>query len=483
MVNETRDYISIVILFCVNLVNNIDRFTIAGVLPEVQSYYDINDSMGGMIQTVFLISFMIASPICGYLGDRFNRKYIMMVGMVIWLICVCGSTFIPGNLFPLFLVLRSLVGIGEASYVNICPTMISDMFTTDKRTRVYMLFYLAVPVGSGLGYIISSNVASLTGYWQWGVRVTGIGGVIALLALLFLVYEPERGAADKVEGKESVRRTTSYMKDLRILLRCPTYVVTTMGYTCLIFVSGTLTWWMPTIIEYSAAWTRGYASIKQLPSSFKNQTGIIFGLLTTAGGIIGVLLGNIIAQCFLYGWLGQWSKTKRGHLIAAGLGAMIATPCLLALFTLGHKSEILTWVLVGISCTGLCFNWSLNVEVFNQVVAPERRSTAFSYVTLVSHLFGDASGPYIIGAISDSIKSGHVDSPEWDYKSLAYASLLAPFMMAASTLLYLLAAILFKRDAANLERQMTSHIRNDDKKAAYSLDIWSDDCLDNTSKF
>ncbi|CAB3400722.1 unnamed protein product [Caenorhabditis bovis] len=271
MVNETRDYVSVGILFFINLINNVDRFTIAGVLPDVKDYYKINDSMAGMIQTVFLISYMIGSPICGYLGDRFNRKYVMMTGMIIWLVCVCASTFIPRNLFPVFLVVRSLIGIGEASYVNICPTMISDMFTTDKRPRVYMLFYLAVPVGSGLGYIISANVAAATGYWQWGVRVTGVAGVLGLILLFLFVYEPVRGASEMVEGKTSARKSTSYIKDIKILLKTPTYILTTLAYTALVFTSGTLTWWMPTIIQYNIAWTRGYKNIQDLSPKEKNQ--------------------------------------------------------------------------------------------------------------------------------------------------------------------------------------------------------------------
>lgn len=120
---------------------------------------------------------------------------------------------------------------------------------------------------------------------------------------------------------------------------------------------------------------------------------------------------------------------------------------------------------------------------FQQIIAPERRSTALSYVTLISHLCGDASGPYIIGAvsylrrsghsnfyrsllalritkdckfqISDAIKSNHVESPEWDYKSLAYASMITPCMMAIATFLYFLAALLFKRDAKKLELEMS----------------------------
>lgn len=45
---------------------------VLGVLTQVQAYYNIDDSMAGLIQTVFLALFMIGSPICGYLGDRYN---------------------------------------------------------------------------------------------------------------------------------------------------------------------------------------------------------------------------------------------------------------------------------------------------------------------------------------------------------------------------------------------------------------------------
>ena len=53
-----------------------------------------------------------------------------------------------------FLFFRALVGIGEASYSTIAPAMISDLFRKDSRSRVLALFYFAIPVGTGLGYII-----------------------------------------------------------------------------------------------------------------------------------------------------------------------------------------------------------------------------------------------------------------------------------------------------------------------------------------
>lgn len=42
---------------------------------------------------------------------------------------------------------RTLVGIGEASYSTIAPTIISDMFVQDMRSKMLALFYFAIPVG------------------------------------------------------------------------------------------------------------------------------------------------------------------------------------------------------------------------------------------------------------------------------------------------------------------------------------------------
>ncbi|KAK5981921.1 hypothetical protein GCK32_017659, partial [Trichostrongylus colubriformis] len=64
-----RVYLSMAILFCINLLNYMDRYTIAGVLTNIQGYYGINDAQGGLLQTIFMVFFMICSPICGFLGD------------------------------------------------------------------------------------------------------------------------------------------------------------------------------------------------------------------------------------------------------------------------------------------------------------------------------------------------------------------------------------------------------------------------------
>lgn len=46
-----------------------------------------------------------------------------------------------------FVAFRAMVGIGEASYSTIAPTIISDLFLDDLRSKMLALFYFAIPVG------------------------------------------------------------------------------------------------------------------------------------------------------------------------------------------------------------------------------------------------------------------------------------------------------------------------------------------------
>jgi MFS family permease len=50
-------------------------------------------------------------------------------------------------MFWLFILLRGLVGVGEASYSCVAPTIIADMYKHDMRTTMLALFNIAVPLG------------------------------------------------------------------------------------------------------------------------------------------------------------------------------------------------------------------------------------------------------------------------------------------------------------------------------------------------
>ena len=57
--------------------------------------------------------------------------------------------------------MRSMVGVGEASYVTVAPTIIADLFTARFRIRALSIFYIAVPIGTAMGYGIGAGTAKL----------------------------------------------------------------------------------------------------------------------------------------------------------------------------------------------------------------------------------------------------------------------------------------------------------------------------------
>ena len=65
--------------------NVIFWYFLTGVLPDIQKWFGgIGQKKAGLLQTVFVVAYMVFAPVFGYLGDRFPRKYVMAVGITIW---------------------------------------------------------------------------------------------------------------------------------------------------------------------------------------------------------------------------------------------------------------------------------------------------------------------------------------------------------------------------------------------------------------
>ncbi|KAG9467907.1 hypothetical protein GDO78_014062 [Eleutherodactylus coqui] len=260
-ISYRRSVATVGILFFINLLNYMDRFTVAGVLPDLEDAFGIHDSSSGLVQTVFICSYMVLAPVFGYLGDRWIRKYIMCAGISFWSIVTLSSSFIPKEYFPLFLFTRGLVGVGEASYSTIAPTIIADLFVADQRSRMLSVFYFAIPVGCGLGYIAGSKVTSAAQDWHWALRVTPGLGLIAVLLLVFFVKEPPRGAVERKTDKPL--SPTPWISDVKALLKNHSFVLSTLGFTTVAFVTGALALWAPTYlirartVLYKTEWCKG----------------------------------------------------------------------------------------------------------------------------------------------------------------------------------------------------------------------------------
>ena len=78
----------------------------------------------------------------------------------VWPLLVSLHANVGSQSYGQLLGARALVGIGEASYVTVAPTIIADLYSSELRTSRLAIFYVAIPFGSALGYIIGGQVAA-----------------------------------------------------------------------------------------------------------------------------------------------------------------------------------------------------------------------------------------------------------------------------------------------------------------------------------
>jgi MFS family permease len=368
-ISSARSGFGLAILSLINFFNYLDRYILAGVIPLVEKDLGIDHAEAGLLGSVFMVVYMIASPFGGYLGDRMPRRLLVAGGVFVWSLATIGSGL--ASTFAMLLIARAIIGIGEAGYGTVAPALISDLFPKDLRTRMLSFFYLALPVGAAAGFAIGGWVGA-TYSWHSAFFIGGAPG-LALTGLALLLPEPARGATDGNPAGEKV----PFRVGLHQLWRNATFWIVTVGLTLMTFAIGGLANWMPTFLNLERGMALGTA-------------GPVFGAITAVAGFLGTLVGGL---------LGDWAERRRSHggIWISGLSLALAAPLMIAIATVRETSAIFSLTFVALFLIFINTG-PLNAAIVN-AVAPTFRAFAMGLSVLILHLFGDALSPTAIGAL------------------------------------------------------------------------------------
>src|SRR5262249_44061102 len=183
---------AVVVLAAMNLLNYVDRYVPSAVKDLFKGDLGFTDLQTSLPFTAFTIVYMLTSPVFGGLADRGSRKLLIAAGVAMWSLATASAALATG--FTSFLIARALVGVGEAAYATISPSLLSDFFPPDRRNRVLTIFYAAIPVGAALGFVLGGVLGHAYG-WRAAFLACGLPGLLAA-GLALLIKEPERGRFD-----------------------------------------------------------------------------------------------------------------------------------------------------------------------------------------------------------------------------------------------------------------------------------------------
>ncbi len=383
--------LGLAILSVINLFNYLDRYVVSALVESLKhSELALSDTNLGSLMSGFLIVFTVTAPIFGSLGDRRSRTRLIAFAVACWSVATVLSGF-AGSFATLFAA-RASVGVGEAAYVTIVPSLLADYFPRGQRGRVMALFFCAIPVGSALGYVIGGLIDVHFG-WRMAFFVAGGPGLI-LAALCLGLRDPPRGSQDEPSAPADARTasvqaavsqaeyaqspSTTSATYLKLLHNKP-YVLTILGYAAYTFALGGLAFWMPAFLE----------RVRGIPRS---EATVSFGAIVVITGFVGTFVG---------GWLGDYCarRSKQAHLWISAAATLIAAPFAWLALTTGSTSVYLSCMIIAQLCMFMSTG-PINASIVN-LVRPTQRASANALGVFAIHCFGDVPSPWLIGKLSD----------------------------------------------------------------------------------
>ncbi len=385
-----------------NFINYLDRFMLAAVLPRIQEPVEqgglgLSNAEGGLLATIFLLGYFVTAPVFGRLGDSMSRKKLIAFGVFTWSIATVASG-LAGSLIPLICA-RAFVGIGEASYATLAPTIIDDITPTAKKGKTLAIFFLAVPVGSACGYLLGGYLQSAWG-WREAFFVAGGPGVVLALTCL-LIDEPARKSV-----KETSKGATA------VLARIPLYRRAVLGYCAHTAAIGAFAFWGPTFLSKRFVDQLGperFADAADQAKQTLAAANFWFGTVTVVAGAIGTFVGGWMADRALRGLpevpIDAPHTDHRNRLAAnaqlrvCAIGVGIAAPmAALAFFV---PSAALFFVCAGIAEVGIFLSTAPINAILLRTAPNYLRASAMAVAIFAIHLFGDLWSPFLVGVFQD----------------------------------------------------------------------------------
>lgn len=363
----------VAMLVPVALLNYLDRMMVATMRTSIRA--DIptiaNDADFGFLMALFMWVYAFLSPIGGYLADRFNRRWTVILSLLIWSL----MTWLTGHAhtFTEMAWTRALMGISEAFYIPAALALITDFHPGPTRSRAVGIHMCGIYAGQALGGL--GGYIADTSSWRNAFYWFGIAGVLYAIVLMFALRDTQ-AQTDNIPAQ---KQTTSVAGSLYALLGSGAFLILVVYFTLPGIPGWAIKNWLPTFLA-----TR--FDLKQGPAGM-SATGYV-----TLACFFGALIGGAMADRAI-----RW--TPRGRIYVSAVGIMGL--CLPALIGLGNAGSlgfaIACMILFGL---GFGFFDANNMPILCQIVRPENRATGYGIMNMIGVAAG-AGITVVMGAMRD----------------------------------------------------------------------------------
>jgi MFS family permease len=359
-----------------------DRSVMSIVLPSIQREFQINDTLAGMLGSVFSLSLALLVIPTTLWAERWNRSKACSLMVAIWSL----ATLFTGlsTSFPFLLLSRICVAAGEAGYIPVAYTLICDQYPERRRGFLLGLFQASGVIGTIFGNIAIGYATVMYGWRSSFVGLFAVGLCFALVCW-FMPASSHAKSDDRDKSLDKhgvVSHKLDFAKTISYLFRLPGFPLLYLILGLATMMSSSILLWTPTLL------------VRRMDLSIVDAS-IIASICSLSAVVLGPLLGlagDFLKRRFLFGRL----------IVAFFCAALHPLLIWISLLTSSSKEDLIQFSIF----------WSLGVGVlagiFSNVVAHlqesvpnEFRSIASSLIPIGNQMLGGMVGPILLGAFSD----------------------------------------------------------------------------------
>jgi len=361
------------LLALTNVLSFMDRYLINIVAQPIKEDMGLTDAQVGLL-TGFAttLSYSVVGLPLARLAERVNRVWIIAGSVTVWSIMTAVSGRAAN--FVQLLLYRAGVGVGEAGAGPASQSLIADYFPPDRRGTAFAIFSAAIPVGALIGAVTGGWIID---NWSWREAFVYLGwpGVIVAAIFALLVKETPRGTFDERQTDAA----PPLLAVMRRLVRDPVSRHLVLGYTGVLLVTlAAGTFFAPFLARKFAI---NYTTI-----------GLVISLTTLGGGIVGNLLGGVLADRLS-------RRDRRWVAWVPAIGLSISVPFYFASYL--QPTVFLTAAVMLFPAIIAMVFMAPTLSALHARTDPRSRSTMIALVGLFASLFGGGLGPFLGGTVID----------------------------------------------------------------------------------
>lgn len=361
----------VMLLTGLNLLNYLDRWLIAAVSPNIQKELSLSDTETGGVGSAFLWGYLLFSPIVAVLGERMKRTWLIGAGVGLWCAATAGSGL--AATFVTLILMRVAVGIGEASYASLSPTLIDEITPLKSKGKTLAIFYAAIPVGSALGFIVGGALDKAVG-WRTACFVAGGPGVLLALSCFFIADGPPK-------PKE---QQAGLMRAVRGIFKSPQYLWLVVGFIAQTFALGGFGFWAPHFLQ------------REFHMELASANTVLGGILVVTG-LAGAMLGGVIAD------RSKDDDPVRAQIRVCAVTAALAIP--FSFWSVFAGSPTAFFIALGFAELFIFFSTAPFNAALMSAVPFGLRAMAMAFSIFSGHLLGDIISEPLVGKLSDAMGS------------------------------------------------------------------------------